>query len=133
MPRRWPFYSLILAVSVLCLLSLSGCNVWDFLADLFRFGKDAGAQQGGGGFTDNRPVQTLNIVSGSFFMTDTTIDFDTNVEVKDEVIVYKGITTGKVFFLEPGSSQNSTFTLTAEDVIIERPGSNSLTIIRPNQ
>jgi hypothetical protein len=124
MPRRWPLYSLVLGVSVLSVLSLSGC---DFLAELFRLKGDANAQQ----TTQlvDRPVQTVSIRAGSFSIeSDTAINFATDVIVKDQVIIYQTI-TGRAFFTLENNTNVSTVTLNSNSVIIERPADSLLTLI----
>jgi hypothetical protein len=127
MLQRWPLYSLVLGVSLFCVLSLSGCDAADFLADLFRIDNDANAQN-----TQlvDRPIQTVSIVAGSFSIeADTTIDFATNVDVKENgTIVYQQI-TGRAFFILANAGNVSTITLTSGSVIIERPTANLLTLI----
>jgi hypothetical protein len=124
MLRRWPLSSLVLGVGLLCVFSLSGC---DFLADLFRFKDNANAQQTG--LLADRPVQTVSIRAGTFSIeADTTIDFATTVEVKDEVTIYRQI-TGRAFFTLENSTTVSTVSLSLDSVIIERPATNVLTLI----
>jgi hypothetical protein len=124
MPRRWPLYSLVLGVSLFCALSLSGC---DFLAEIFRFDQDADAQSNAGLL--DRPVQTVVIRAGSFSIDAANIDFNESVEVRDEVTVYRQI-TGRVFFTLSNETNPRQLDLIPEDVIIERPGTNLLTIIQ---
>ena len=126
MPRRWPLYSLILGVSLFCVLSLSGCDALDFLAKLFRFDSDADAQSTG---LVDRPVQTVVIRAGSFSIDATSVNFAENVVVREEVTVYQGI-TGEAFFTLANESTGRRIDLISEDVIIERPGTNLLTIIQ---
>jgi hypothetical protein len=124
---RWPLYRLVLGVSLFCVLSLSGCDAVDSLGKLFRIDKDANAQN-----TQlvDRPIQTVSIVAGTFSIdADTTIDFVTNVLVKDNgTIVYQQI-TGKAFFTLANTNNVSIVTLTSDSVIIERPEANLLTLI----
>lgn len=127
MLQRWPLYSLVLGVSLLCMFSLSGCDPLDFLAELFRSDGDANAQNTP---LVDRPVQTISISAGTFSIeADTAIDFATNVEVRDGgTIIYKEI-TGRAFFTLPNSNTPSGVDLTSGSVIIERPAANLLTLI----
>jgi hypothetical protein len=111
-------------VGLLCVFSLSGC---DSLADLFQFKDNANAQQTG--LLAGRPVQTVIIRAGTFSIeADTTIDFATNIEVKDEVTIYRQI-TGRAFFTIENNTTLSIVNLTSDSVIIERPATNVLTLI----
>jgi hypothetical protein len=127
MLQRWPLYSLVLGVSLLCVLSLSGCDTVDSLGKLFRTDKDANAQN-----TQlvDRPIQTVSIVAGTFSIeADTTINLTTNVDVKDNgTIIYQQI-TGMAFFTLTNANNVSTVNLTSDSVIIERPTANLLTLI----
>jgi hypothetical protein len=119
MRRRWPLYSLILGVSLLCALSLSGCDFLDSLAKFFRIKEDANAQS-----TQlvNFPVQTVSIRAGTFSIeTDNAITLETNVEIREDgTTVYRQITGSAHFTLENNNSA-STVNLTPDSVIIERP------------
>ena len=105
MHRRWskPLrYSFILGIVLCSGVMLSGCDILDFLGDLFRFtnGNEAQAQQDG-------LVETFLIRPGSFALTanNASIDLGTNVEIKDQVTIYTQIDGSISFILSTGSAR----------------------------
>lgn len=126
MLRRSHCYRLLLGVGLLCIVSLSGC---DFLKEIFRFDQDADAQTSP---QFDRQVITVVIQAGSFSIETSTIDSD-NVTVQNEATIYQGI-TGDIFFRLSSDQATSsrTFRLVPTDMVIERPGTNLLTLIRQN-
>jgi hypothetical protein len=131
MLHRRSVYRLLVGISLLCLLSLNGCNgALDFLADIFRFGSDADAQ-----INFDRAVQTVSIRAGSFAIeTDggTAIELSTNVIVTGEVTTYVQI-TGSAFFTLANENNTRTIELDTTSIIIERPANNLLTLINIRQ
>jgi hypothetical protein len=122
MLRRAPLYCLILSISLLCVLSLSGC---DFLAEIFRFGKDAGAQDNG------RQVRTFKIQPESFRLEPDSPD-DLRIEVVNGATIYTQLSGEVAFTLASGTSQPGVtppIELLTEDVIIERPETGFVTIL----
>jgi hypothetical protein len=128
MQRRWPkmlSYTLILGVVLSSSLSLSGCDVLDFLGDILRInkGNEARAQ-------DEGLVETLLIRAGSFGLTtDTILQLDTHVVVQDQVTIYKDI-TGSMSFIQSTGSSREFREILVDDIIIERPQLNQVTLIR---
>jgi hypothetical protein len=127
MPQRWSKtlrYSLILGVVLCSVLSLGGYDAMDFLANLLRLnnGNEARAQQEG-------IIETFQIRAATFRITTNAIlEINTNVEVKDQVTIYKQIDGNMRFTLTDGATQN--FEVTPVDIVIERPALGLLTFIR---
>lgn len=122
MRRRWPhlaYSSALLLVVLLGGLTLDGCGVIDFIADLLHIGKDkAEAQQ-------EQRIETFRIDAGTFLILSDTAP---SVEVKDITTVYTQIDGSVTFRLATGGEQ--TIALDPEDTVIERPGSGVVTVIR---
>jgi hypothetical protein len=127
MPQRWSKtlrYSLILGVLLCSVLSLGGCDALDFLANLFRIsnGNEARAQQEG-------IIETFNIRAGTLSITTNAIpEIDTNIEIQDQVTIYKQIDGNMSFNLMDGTRRD--FVITVSDIVIERPSQGLLTFIR---
>jgi hypothetical protein len=105
-------------------LSLGGCDALDFLASILRINKsnEARAQQDG-------VVETFQIRAATFRISSRAIlEIGTNVEIKDQVTIYKQVDGNMSFTLSDGSQR--TFVVVPEDIIIERPGLGLVTFIR---
>lgn len=129
MHRRWskPLrYSFILGIVLCSGVMLSGCDILDFLGDLFHLtnGNEAQAQQDG-------LVETFLIRPGSFALTanNASIDLGTNVEIKDQVTIYTQIDGSRSFILSTGSAREFR-EVVVNDVVFERPALNQVTLIR---
>jgi hypothetical protein len=129
MQRRWskPLYYSLLLVVVLCGgVMLSGCDVLDFLGDLFRFtnGNEARAQQ-------DDLVETFLIRPGSFAVTsnNASIDLGTHVEIKDQVTIYTQIDGSISSILSTGTAREFR-EVVVNDIVFERPELNQVTLIR---
>lgn len=127
MPRRWSITlrsSVLLGIVVFAGLSLGGCDALDFLASILRINKsnEARAQQDG-------VVETFQIRAATFRISSRAIlEIGTNVEIKDQVTIYKQVDGNMSFTLSDGSQR--TFVVVPEDIIIERPGLGLVTFIR---
>jgi hypothetical protein len=124
MLRRWSIYSLLVGMSLFCVLTLSGCDILDSLAKFFRLDKDASAQNGA------RRIETWEIRPNTFSIDADTTELETNVDVRGEATIYKGMTGSYRFEGSDGTLQ--TGNLTTSDVIIERPLAGTVTIIVPD-
>lgn len=127
MPRRWSITlrsSVLLGIVVFAGFSLGGCDALDFLAGILRLSKsnEARAQQDG-------VVETFQIRAATFRISSRVIlEIGTNVEIKDQVTIYKQVEGNMSFTLSDGSQR--TFVVVPEDIIIERPGLGLVTFIR---
>ncbi len=98
---------------------LSGCDVFDFAADVVRIGDEAAAQ-------NERRIETFTISASTFLiLTDT----EPTVTVQDGATVYTQL-DGSISFTPTGSTETQTFTLDPEDTVIERPAQGLVTIVR---
>ena len=128
MQRRWlkPLhYGAILGVILCSGVMLSGCDVLDFLGDIFRTnGNEAQAQQDG-------LVETFLIRPGSFAITsnNAAIELGTNVEIKDQVTIYTQIDGSISFILGTGTGREFR-EVVVNDIVFERPALNQVTLIR---
>jgi hypothetical protein len=105
--------------------ALSGCDVLDFLEHFHVSSSNkARAQQ------DEMLVETFLLRAGSFGInSDVIIEFGTQVEVRDEVPIYKQI-DGSLSFIPPNCGSREFRERAVEDIVIERPGLNQVTHIR---
>jgi hypothetical protein len=128
MRRKWT-YGLLLAVILVFGLTLSGCDFFQSLGDMFYPDKDAEAQTGTG-----RLVETVVISPGSFSLTQTGSEDPTIlIESGDTTTTQYTLTSrGNLRFLFPDGSPSSPnpIVLEAGDRVIERPEFNTLTIVR---
>jgi hypothetical protein len=128
MQRRWSkplCYSVILGIVLCSGVMLSGCDILDFLGDLFHLnGNEAQAQQDG-------LVETFLIRPDSFALTanNASIDLETNVEIKDQVTIYKQIDGSISLILSTGTAREFR-EVVVNDVVFERPALNQVTLIR---
>lgn len=113
----------LLVVAVLCGLLLSGCgDIGETLADLFHINGngDAEAQDGDDG---EKIIQTFTIDSGTF---------ELRADMMPDIMVVDGTTrytlrSSATLDADPDPRIPQ---LEAGDIVIERPGSNSVTVIR---
>ena len=115
-----PRYSIVstLILAVFCGMLLSGCSDWgDFLADILRINNnDAEAQDEG-----RSRIEIFDISPGSFILTS---DVEPDIDVQDGFTRYTLNDDGT---LDLGSRN---VPLELDDRVIERPASNTVTVIR---
>lgn len=110
-------YSVVgtLVLTVFCGMMLSGCgDLGDFLADILRLNDDAEAQ-------DQSRIQIFAITPGSFVLTS---DIEPTIELNEGYTQYTLQADG-ILTLGSGDS----LALDVNDRIIERPASNTVTVI----
>ncbi|GIX48903.1 MAG: hypothetical protein KatS3mg131_3114 [Candidatus Tectimicrobiota bacterium] len=107
-------------LALLGALALSGCDVLDLAAELLRIDTDtAQAQQ-------EVRIETFVIDASSFLLL---ADSEPTLTVQDGATIYTMQSAGSVTFTPAGGSPQ-TFSLEAGDMVIERPGSGTLTLRR---
>lgn len=110
-------YSVVgtLVLAVFCGMMLSGCgDLGDFLGDILRLNDDAEAQ-------DQSRIQIFAITPGSFVLTS---DIEPTIELNEGYTQYTLQADG-ILTLGSGDS----LALDVNDRIIERPASNTVTVI----
>lgn len=110
-------YSVVgtLVLTVFCGMMLSGCgDLGDFLGDILRINDDAEAQ-------DQSRIQIFAITPGSFVLTS---DIEPTIELNEGYTQYTLQADG-ILTLGSGDS----LALDVNDRIIERPASNTVTVI----
>jgi len=111
-----PRYSVVgtLVLAVFCGMMLSGCSdLGDFLADILRINDDAEAQ-------DRSRIQIFAINAGTFVLTS---DLEPTIDLNEGYTQYTLQTDG---ILTLGGES---LALDSGDRIIERPASNTVTVI----
>ena len=112
-----PRYSVVgtLVLAVFCGMMLSGCgDLGDFLGDILRLNDDAEAQ-------DQIRIQIFAITPGSFVLTS---------DVEPTIVLHEGYTEYTLQadgILTLGSGES--LVLDVNERIIERPASNTVTVI----
>lgn len=112
-----PRYSVIgtLIFAVCCGLMLSGCgDLGDFLGDILRLNDDAEAQ-------DEVRIEIFSIGPNSFLLRS---DTEPTIDIQDGFTKYTLNDDGFLTY-----SQGQTITLDPGDQVIERPASNTVTVI----
>ncbi len=110
-----------LLLVVVCGLALGGCgDASETLADLFRINGDAEAQ------SNDQVIETFLIEAGTFRLR---ADTRPNIDVDSGTTDYAIQSDATLTFTESGGSTTD-INLEQDDRVIERPGSNTVTIIR---
>jgi hypothetical protein len=124
MRRKWT-YGLLLAVILVFGLTLSGCDFFQSLGDLFYPDNNAEAQAGG------RLIQTFDIAPSSFELrTDVSVTPTFVENIEPTAVIYDIESPGRVDFLVSGGSQQSII-LQAGDTVTEYPSLNKVTVDVP--
>ena len=108
--KGWRHVGVALLIALLCVAALSGCSSGE-------------AQQIGE--LASKEIRTFAIDIETFFMQ---TDNPPDVNVKDEATVYTMKSDGELSFQTAGGA-TSTIDLDRDDIVIERPGAGTITVI----